>query len=182
MNISLAIFAILTLTLLINYGKFNRNTDLDLLAHEIGQLVRDAQVAASSGRYSSVGGGGFPKAYGIHIDKATPTKLIYFADTNLNKIYDGASENETVIPLTKGASISKLCGETSDVYVSATCTGVTKDIDSADIVFTRPSVDAGMKGNLGGPHDYSHVLISITSVEKSTRTIEVWTTGQVTVK
>ncbi len=193
MIIAVSIFVGLTTTLLFNYNGFNKRLSLDTLAHQIAQWARDAQVSAMSVRRASTDAGKFP-GYGLHFERATPTEFIFFADLDGDKRYtppgagvncgDPLTECEKIIKILQGNKIEKLCGESSAVVaVSADC-GSFDNADDFDIVFTRPNPDAEIRGEYApsSPTSYARAEISVVSPLEHRRTIEVWTTGQISVQ
>jgi type II secretory pathway pseudopilin PulG len=189
--ITISIFVVLTTGFLLNYNSFNKRITLDTLAQEIAQWARETQISAMGVKRSSAVLSTH-SGYGLHFDIATPDRFIYFADrlANQNR-YDAGTgacgtagtECERVVMLPVGNVISALCGETSSN--GATCTGgVFKNSNVFDVVFTRPNPDASILGDLSGssfPTAYSRARITVTSVKGYSRTIEIWTTGQITV-
>lgn len=195
--VAVTIFVVLTTTFLFNYNSFNKHVTLDTLAHQIAQWVRDAQVSAMSVKRSTTSTTPFP-GYGLHFDIATPNKFIYFADLNQNKTYDPpvfpakcgdvGEECEKEITMLQGNSIDALCGEVTLPALpslSVKCGSTLGTSQVFDVVFTRPNPDANIIGDLNGssfPTSYDRADIIVTSPFGYTRTIEVWTTGQITVQ
>lgn len=197
MLVAIGIFLLLSSPFLINYNTFNKRVTLDTLAHQIGQWVRDAQVSAMSVKNSQTQTGTFP-GYGLHFDISTPDRFVYFADLDSDSQYDPpvglakcgdiGVECEREILLLQGNTIDSLCGDAGAlIAISAKCITVGADEASNvfDIVFTRPSLDAEISGDLLGvsfPTQYSRARITVASVTGYTRVIEVWVTGQISVQ
>lgn len=195
--VAISIFIVLTTTFLFNYNSFNKHVTLDTLAHQIAQWVRDAQVSAMSVKRSNSSLIPFP-GYGLHFDMTTPNKFIYFADLNQDKKYepllpaekcgDPLVECKKEITMLQGSTIDSLCGEVSppeSPALTVKCGGTLSTSQLFDIVFTRPNPDAVIKGDLNGasfPTSYDRVDITVTSPFGYKRTVEVWTTGQITVQ
>ncbi len=193
MIVTVAVFVTLSTTLLVSYSGMNKHLNVDSSAHQIGQWVRDAQVSAMSVR-SAKNAAGTYSGFGIHFDFAEKEKFIYFADINSNLRYDdggaacgavGNVECEREIFLTQGNKIYSLCGQVVGAISDARCivpNGVSSVID---IVFTRPEPDARITGDINGvgfPTTYSSARITITSLKGYRRTVEVWTTGQISIQ
>ncbi len=194
---AVSIFIVLTTTLLFNYNSFNKHVTLDTLAHQIAQWVRDAQVSAMSVKRSNTSATPFP-GYGLHFDMATPNQFIYFADLDGDKTYDppilpakcgdALEECEKGISMLKGNTIVALCGEVTLPAIpslTATCGGTLGTSQVFDVVFTRPNPDANIIGDLNGvsfPTAYDRALVTVSSPLGYKRTIEVWTTGQISVQ
>lgn len=192
--VAMSIFVILTTTFLFNYNSFNKHVTLDTLAHQLAQWVRDAQVSAMSVKRAGTSIGDFP-GYGLHFDVATPDKFIYFADLNRNKQYDPLLvgqkcgdplvECEKEINLLQGNKILSLCGEAQSGSALTIQCDTLDTSKTFDIVFTRPNPDANIAGDLNGvsfPTSYSRAEINVTSPLGYKRTVEVWTTGQISVR
>ena len=187
MIVALSIFIILTSVMLFKYNTMNTRLTLDTLAHQMAQWTRETQISAMSVK-SHVGS--YNTGYGLHFDTATPKQFIFFADLNGDKIYtqggtcgDVASECVEVIKLLKGNSVAMLCGENKGNPQGACPTGLESLIDT-DIVFTRPDPDAYINGeySLGNRINYARNQITVKAVTGYSRMVEVWTTGQVSVK
>lgn len=192
MIVAMSIFIVLTSVLLFNYNSFNNRITLDILAHQIAQWTRDTQVSAMSVRPSRTDLAKF-SGFGLHFDIAARTSFIYFADLNGDKQYapltglqkcgDPGIECEKVIQILKKNSIEKLCGLTSPPHAAGVCPLGLDEVEKFDIVFTRPNPDAAITGFIGAPSfQYSHADITIVSPAQYRRTIQVWTTGQISVQ
>ena len=192
--VAIAIFLVLSGAFLMNYNKFNKRVTLDTLAHQIGQWVREAQVSAMSVKHARAQSGVFP-GYGLHFSMATRDRFVYFADLDNDKQYDPPAvgqkcgdanvECEKEVVLLRGNTIASLCGDTPVVTASSVACGTLDISNRFDITFVRPSPDATINGDLSGvgfPTQYSRARITVLSVAGHRRTIEVWTTGQVSIQ
>ncbi len=191
--VAISIFIVLSSAFLINYNSFNKRISIDTLAHQIGQWVRDAQVSAMSVKRTSVSSTVFP-GYGLHFSTLTPNKFIFFADSlTANNQYDAGvgicgsatTECEREVQLLQGNVLEALCGDApSGAAITAKC-GLLDTSETFDIVFTRPNPDAVITGDLGGasfPTAYSRAQIHLLSPAGHRRVVEVWTTGQVSIR
>jgi len=179
--VSISILVMISSVLLFNYNSFNNKVGLDMLAHQVAQWIRDAQVAAMSVRTS--GGTLFP-GYGLHFDANVPDRFVYFADIDGDREYD-ALEEERIIRFPKGTTIVSLCGETSGAAVISPCVSPFGKSERFDLVFIRPNPDMIISGDRNGvlfPLQYSRALITLSTVKGYRRTIEAWTTGQIVIK
>jgi hypothetical protein len=174
----------------VSQSALSSRLNVDTLAHQIGQWVRDAQVSSMGVRRSSAGV--YTSGYGLHFDIATPTQFVYFADVNNDGVYTPLSATpdiaEQTIDLLQGYSITLLCGAHAGVAVATTCGGVAgaAATNVLDISFRRPNPDANMKGDTIGTtpasNVYSPARITVTSPRGLTRTVVVWVTGQVSIR
>ncbi len=187
MIVAMSIFIMLTSVMLFKYNTMNTRLTLDTLAHQIAQWTRETQVSAMSVK-SHVGS--YNTGYGLHFDTTVPTQFIFFADLDGDKKYtpggtcgDAASECVQVVNLLKGNTISMLCGESKGNAQGGCSAGLESLIDT-DIVFTRPDPDAYINGeySLGNRNNYARNQITVQAVTGYNRMVEVWTTGQVSVK
>lgn len=187
--ISIGIFVTLTGTILVNQNVLSNRLNLDTLAHQVGQWVRDAQISAMSVRRSSTGS--FTSGYGLHFELAQPDQFIYFADVNNDGVYTSTTDSiEQTVELLQGYRITLLCGAhsgTTALACPATVTGLPgfASTNVLDVSFRRPNPDANIRGQLlGAPAStsYSPARITITSPKGLTRTVVVWVTGQVSIQ
>ncbi len=193
MIVAVSIFVVLTTTLLLNYNNFNKRLSLDTLAHQIAQWARDAQVSAMSVRRAATDAGAFP-GYGLYFSRSTPTEFVFFADLDGDKRYtpppplvncgDPLTECEKIIKILQGNTVEKLCGESSAVIAPSPDCGTFDNADNFDIVFTRPNPDAQLTGDYAplSPTSYARAEITVVSPLGHRRTIEIWTTGQISVQ
>jgi prepilin-type N-terminal cleavage/methylation domain-containing protein len=192
--VAIAIFIILSSTFLMSYNTFNKRISVDTLAQQIGQWVRDAQVSAMSVKHAKTQAGVFP-GYGLHFSILTPDRFVYFADLDSDLQYDpplapakcgdAGVECEREVVLLKGNTILALCGDAPSGSASSPACGLFDASNSFDISFTRPNPDAFINGDLLGvsfPTTYARARIIVTSVSGYQRTVEGWTTGQVSIQ
>lgn len=180
--VAISIFVALTSFTLTSQTGMNNRVNVDTLAHNIGQWVRDAQISAMSVRRSSAGT--FPPGYGLHFATAQNNQFIYFRDLDPdgtgpglpNKRYD-AGEAEQTIQLLQGYTISSICGAPG----GANCGGVGSQtvMAYADVTFARPEPDATITGPSG---TYSPVRITVSSPKGLRRAIVIYGTGQVSIQ
>ena len=171
--IAIGIFVMLTTITISGYSTLNHRVNVDTLAHNIGQWVRDAQISAMSVRQSVVTGV-FPAGYGLHFETgASSTQFIYFRDIDPDGTGSGLPDKrytvdidgvpEQTITLLQGYFISSISGGTGWV----------------DIVFTRPEPDAVITGSSG---IFSPVRIVVSSPKGLQRAVVVYSTGQVSIQ
>lgn len=189
------IFITLSAVLLTNYNGVNQRLTLDTLAHQIVQWARETQVSAMSVRSHA---GGFYLGYGLHFDQSYPGEFVFFADLSGGTAEeydpipsgffcgDATVECTKVVTLQRGIKIVQICGalapSTPPTY-QGVCPVNFDQLDSLDVVFTRQNPDAEITGKiLGVPVSYGNVVVTIRSVTGYERSVNVWTTGQVTVQ
>lgn len=188
--VAISIFLVLSTTLLFNYNGMNLRLTLDMLAHQTAQWVRETQVSAMSVRHT-IDVTKFP-GYGLHFDRANPSQFVFFADFDGDKRYtnipsgmnckDTGVECQQVIKFQKGNLIASLCSDVGTAGISD-C-GVYLSAKNIDIVFTRPDPDAVITvvDDTNAVLNASRARITLQSFSGYQRTIEVWTTGQISVQ
>ncbi len=189
-----AIIAVITMVLLFRQSKFDSSTVMRSLAYSIALSVRQAQVYGISVVGTGSGAPVFAPAYGV--DVGNGTSYIVFADLSGNNIYDsgytdGNGNHELVqtFNINNGYTISEVCAIGSGVKncsgSDTSGTGST-NITYLDIVFKRPNPDAiivplnSSHGLVAGT--YGSGYIQIKASDGTTRSIRVYTTGEMSVE
>ena len=166
--ISITIFVMVSGLVLANFPSFSSRIVLDNLAHEIALTIREAQVFGIGVLRTGVE---FP-SYGVYFNLSNSTQFILFADIDENDKYDeGPDVILETFTITKGNFISALCGDIVN------CTSDVSNLDGLHVTFVRPDPEANLVDNFGNTYDY--VKIIVESPEGSSRTITVWSTGQI---
>ena len=134
----MAIFAVISASVLANYKDFGQNSLLKNLAYNISLAIREAQVSGLTGRNTELSSGNYYYAYGIYFSKSTPRNFIFFRDnqtTGTPYVYDSGTESVKTYDIKGRFRITDLC-----VYPvgGSTCNSVT----DLNIVFKRPEPDA----------------------------------------
>jgi hypothetical protein len=202
----LAIFSILTIVTVYNYGDFNDNIVLTNLAYEVSLEIRQAQFYAlgvrSSGETMSREAE-FNIRRGIFFDLdqdggnttlATFSDPINEADSNSNYWCDqldssedcilancgiGNSECDQTLSLTRGIVIEDVCyGASTDLFSNGAC--INSTASAAAISFQRPNPDAYIRVNGGSTAD--NIGLILKAPNNSRRGVVVGSTGQITVE
>jgi prepilin-type N-terminal cleavage/methylation domain-containing protein len=185
--ISISIFAFMTALLLAKYGTFNQGVILTNLAYDVALTIRNAQSyglnVKSTGRLvndfdkstSGVGGG----SYGVHFDTANPAQFIFFVDEDGDGLYtkngtDSPKGSDIKTTIQRGSVIGGLCVVSS----GSSCSPIN---GSVDITFARPDPDARIKAN-GNSTQYASAEIALKATDGSTKTVQVNSNGQISVK
>jgi prepilin-type N-terminal cleavage/methylation domain-containing protein len=148
MIVVIAIIATVSTLVLFSQTKMNSTILVSNTAYEIGLIVREAQVAGLSVKATSNTSAGFLSSHGVHFNKATPSIIIAFVDTNNNGAYDatlGEMTQEYTIDNSRAGKLLGICklsalGPTTSNY----CIGSNSDT-TLDVVFTRPNPEALFK-------------------------------------
>lgn len=181
--VSIAIFTILSLILLSDYKSFGTRLSLESMVEEMGQWVRETQITAMSVKPSAANSAVFP-GYGLHFVSGS-NQFLYFTDLDNSKTYNAGDGLEKTITLSGGNTVFSLCGTTAGPAVVAPCVNPLGKANAMDIVFRRPDPDAniwGDKNGAGPAVSYSSVIITVSSPRGYLRSVEVRTTGQITIQ
>ncbi len=197
--VSIGIMVLITSTVLISQNKYSSNISLSNLANDISLTIRQAQIYGVSVKELSAGSGDFSSAYGVDFNttaSGSNNAYIFFADRGSSKdgYYNdawscpigGSSECLQKINLTSGNTISRLCIIRKND--NGVCVGNPSVlVDHVDVTFIRPSNAANILyfnngGQIPGNSNYVGVEITVASATGATRSIVVYTTGQISVK
>lgn len=172
--VSLSIMTVISTVVLANHTRFNSSVLLESLAYEIGLSVRQAQVFGVSVRQSATG---FSAGYGVHFSDTS--SYLFFVDTNASRAYEeGVDAIVNAYSLSQGHRILAYCGYTAAGV--ARCSNSDVPITHLDIVFLRPNPDAVMSSNESDL--YSRSVITVAAAAGDTRSVEIASTGQISVK
>ena len=189
MLVVISIFTIMTAVVLANLPNFRERTALQLVAQKMSLTIREAQVYGVGVKSF---GADFP-SHGIHFDPVSPNgkkSYVLFADKPIsNNNYDVGTGNcgsittecVTKYDLTGTVEIAALT-----LCLSANCSSYTNvTTDGFNIVFVRPNTEAKFF-NLSGvavipTPSYARITIKSSRSDEQ-RYIDVWNTGQISVK
>lgn len=182
--VTVAIFTMMTTIVVSNYSVYRSNTMLTNLAYSVALGVRQAQVFGLSFKKDTTSS----SSYGMHFSSLAGSNMnfVLFEDTAGNdKIYTAGSDSiVTNYTVNQGYSVSSICGYASS---GATCTL----LQAVDIVFTRPDPDASITGFTSSrafcgsttcQYSYVEVTVSTPLLSSLKRTIQVWSSGQISVQ
>ncbi len=181
--VTIAIFTIISTTVLLNNQQFNGGIILTNMAYDLATSIREAQVYGLSSKGVS---GNFKNVYGLHVTGVDNQTLLLFYDSGdgsgglPNGGYSTGEEIQTT-KLTRGIKIKQFC-VTSGGSDYCSVGGV---ITELDITFKRPNPDAKFRVvNPGAPiSPITGAKIDIWSPETGrTKQIKVESTGQISVK
>jgi prepilin-type N-terminal cleavage/methylation domain-containing protein len=173
----IAIFTVLTGVVFANYKGFTGGTVLSNAAYSVALSIRQAQVYGISVKGQNAG---FGHRYGVTARNSLGNSVVVFVDTNNNNAYDTGEQIETINML-QGLTVSNFCVTLTG---GTDCkTGASPLITYVDIMFRRPDPDALYKSDT--PTGGSYISASITLLSPQTgktKTITVYTTGQISVQ
>ena len=174
----LSIFSIMTSIILFNYGKFQTNVDVKILANDIASKIIEAQKSSISGQLNLNASLSWKPSYGIYFDTSSSNNknFVYFADLAQDNAYDlsscgGGGECLDNINITKGNYISRI-----DSYSGSTPTPITNPLS---ITFKRPDSSAifGSNGLLLNGFDY--IQITVSSPDLTIAKIKIYPSGRI---
>jgi Tfp pilus assembly protein FimT len=176
--VSISIMIVITSIVVANRSKSNEGPALKNDADLISLAIRQAQVNSISVKESSLGSGDFSNGYGVSFAKNANTSYVTFVDSNGNSgngVYDGPSELVSTGTLGNNNFITGICYVP---FAGPEDCGHQK----MDVTFLRPNTAASIaiNGARGLPLKAGKVIIA--SPSGLTRSIYVYTTGQVSVQ
>lgn len=174
--VTIAVITIITTILLVNHSRFSGKILLTNLAYEVALSVRQAQVYGLGSKESPIGSSNFNVGYGVHFESANPTYFIFFADLNNNHRYDSANELLQRYKIRYGNRVSDFCSVTSGGVSQCSSQGA---ISYLDISFVRPNPDAFIFTNVGS--SYRSAFLTVSSAQGFTKSVTVYSTGQISV-
>jgi prepilin-type N-terminal cleavage/methylation domain-containing protein len=171
----IAIFSMVTSSLVMNYRGSTRAVLLNTLAHRIVSEFRQAQTYA----LGNVDKTSNFLPYGVFASTNNTSSIIFFGDTSKNKKYEAGELVET-LRFNTGNVITKLCvNMKKDGRDPSNCTSVTE----LHVTYTRPYPEPTIVPTpsvAGAPYADAEIIISTgTGI---TKTIVVWMTGQLAIE
>jgi prepilin-type N-terminal cleavage/methylation domain-containing protein len=190
--VTISIMLIILGVLVSNEGQYSDAAALKNLGDTIGLTLRQAQIYGISVKELSTGSNNFTSAYGVDFNitgSGSNSAYISFADlAPQNSIYDGSwscpigggSECLSKTIITGGDTIKSLCE--IPLSGSANCS-----MGRVDVTFLRPEINAQMKffdlsGNPLALSGIKGAQINLLSPAGSTRSVTIYTTGQISVE
>lgn len=184
----LSIFALMTSIIIFDYGKFQDNVDIKILANDIALKIVEAQKSAIAGKWNAnVTSLDWKPSYGVYFDYLSKAEgndktFIYFNDVNADKFYSDldfcsiiiGSDIECLekIDITKGNYILKIEDNNNNTIS-----------DPLAITFTRPDSSAffytkDTEGTIT-PLNVSYIKITISSPLNILTSIRVESSGRI---
>ena len=177
----LAIFSVLSVVVMFNYGAFQSRVDIKNLASDIALKIVEAQKASLAGKLPPVipppnwkpsYGGNFSFGLGSN------TQFTYFADLDQDRSYDvpaqpcPSGECLEKISITKGNYIQKL-----EVVLNGT--GTTNVFNNLTVTFSR--INSGVKFYANGSEvlNVSYAQIIVKSPKQNIATIRLYASGRI---
>ena len=176
LTVVLAIFALISATVLANYRGFGRKTLLKNLAYQVALSLREAQVSGITGRNVDLSGGSYYSSYGVYFSAIDKNQYIFFKDRETIGAphkYDGSIELVKSYSISPKFHISNLCTRNS---AASSCLPA----NELHISFKRPEPDAYIYTESGGP--YAEGIIELQSQDGDKIYIDIYSTGQIAVR
>lgn len=190
--VSIAIVSVILTVVVLNQSTYTDGAALTNLADEISSTISQTQAYGIGVREFSPGSSEFSASFGLTfslLGSGSNVAYLSFADRNGNKVYDGdwscpvggTSECREKVPIVHGNYIESLCA------VMIPGPDLCIDVGRVDISFARPSTEAQILffnngGNLFNPAGQKGVRIVLRSPNGLTRSVVVYTTGQISVQ
>ncbi len=172
--VSVGIISLISAVVFFNYPQFNESTALNRSARELTLAFREAQTRAIA--VAPLPDGIFPKNYGVFIDSTNPGgngKFLIFSDTDNDKKY--LASGDVLIKtftFTRGIKIIS-GGDQHFIYYRPGPKMIVSDSGGTCLYGDEVQCDASM-----GPF-----IIKITGADgNNSRTIEIWRTGQISIR
>lgn len=189
MVVILSIFGTISGIVLFDYREFGSNVEMQNITNDIALRVVEAQRSAISGRLggetSSID---YRPTYGVRFEYGAPYpdgRFIYYIDriSSRNFFFDpptaGCPGGECISEslFKEGYGIARICFDRGTVC----------SFNKADVLFARPYPNAIIRVNPETGDDlavteYDDIQIEIKSPFDLTKTIIVWSTGQVEIR
>lgn len=182
----LGIIATVTSIALTSQNSFNKTLILANTAYDIALSLRSAE---SFGLSSRALGSQANAGYGLYFNHGTPSSFLLFADispaTSLSCVrpdckpgdylYDAAADKRVqTYTLGNGVTVSDFCAF-SDRWQCAS----TGELNSLDIVFSRPNPDAYIRANSSSYAAYTSACLTVSSPRGGSRFVAVAASGQI---
>ena len=174
--LAIALFGLVSGFLVLIYQKVSDQLFLTATAYDIGLSFRETQSYGVSVKQNAAGG--FESGYGLHFETTNATTFVRFADAPVGGqylyLYDPAEAIGT-LRIERNNRIQKFCGILTDGTEQCA-------LSFLDLVFVRPNPDAFIRTNKSDTETYKAARIYIASPTVDTRTVEVFNTGQISIK
>jgi len=194
--VAVVLFGLIAMLVLFSYFKVSEQLFMTTFAFETALSLRQAQSYGVSVRqFGSDRSATFEAAYGIHFDAATRNRFIFFADSDGNGTYTqggddssgcirgGSSECVSVYRIERSNQIEKFCAKRAVDGVDECSTGTPTILTFLDVIFRRPNPDAIFYTNQSQFNTlYRAATVHLTSPNNLARTVQVWNTGQISIK
>src|SRR3989338_6479901 len=184
--VSISIVSVILTVVVLNQSTYTDGAALTNLADEISSTISQAQAYGIGVREVSTGSSEFNASYGVTMSllgSGSNTAYIYFSDLNGDKIYTGNWSCDTAeclsrVIITRSNVIADIC------VINTFCSDQFNSAERADVSFARPSTEAQIKlfNNGGQPLNESNlkgIRIELKSTRGLTRSVTVYTTGQI---
>jgi prepilin-type N-terminal cleavage/methylation domain-containing protein len=198
--VTVTIMMIMTLIVFFNYNRFNESSLLNAFAYDMSLTIRQAQaygtIAKESGinqssQISTASTANFKVAYGVHFAESDQSHFSLFADVNGDGVYTSGGDGPVIqsYSFQRGIKIKRLCfasvnggSENCSEGSAGIPDSVGKHALTLDITFLRPNPEAKILPN--DPPDFvAAATIYLQNADGTiTRSVSVYSTGQISVK
>lgn len=187
--IAVVLFGVITSFVLVAYSKVSEQLFMTSLAYETALSFRQAQSYGVSVKQF---GTTFDSAYGIHLSAIVDKRFVFFADADQDGIYKTGGDSETgcitgtgsecvsVYQVERNNKVDKFCGVPAGIEPEECSKDSVTLISFLDVSFLRPNPDAVIRTDQSTTYKAARVYLkSPSGIE---RIVEVWNTGQISIK
>lgn len=159
------IMGVIMLLVVFNSRRLNDDLSLKTAATEVSFAFRQAQNFGISVKESSVGSASFNAPYGTVFDLSNPTTILIYADTDNDRVYDGAltcsgtDECREKIILRGGVVVNRFCGTDSSNNFSCFNPSIRYFVFTYVRPNPEPIINSVNQGNVatGGPWKKAYI-------------------------
>ena len=194
--VAVVLFGIITAFVLFSYQKVSEQLFMTTLAFETALSLRQAQSYGVSVRqFGADSSATFEAAYGVHFDAAVSDRFVFFADTDENGRYTAGGDDSggcihvptseciNVYRIKPSNRIEKFCAARATNDGDECSTGTPTALTVLDVMFLRPNPDSIFYTNRSeAGTTYKSATIHLISPNDLRRRVEVWNTGQISIK
>ena len=184
--VTVTIMMIMTAVVLFNYNQFNDSSLLNAFAYDLSLTIRQAQVYGEAVRESggSQGAGisvdsvsNFNSTYSVHFDStavgSTPPLVLFTCSSSNCSFADSSVVTLQSYTFQRGVKIKELDVTDAD--------NQSISVPTLDITFTRPNPEATIISS-GTAYSSARIVLSSTSNSPITKSVVVYSTGQISVQ
>jgi len=194
--VAVVLFGIITAFVLFSYHKVSEQLFMTTLAFETAFTLRQAQSYGISVRqFGADSGATFEAAYGVHFNATVSDRFIFFADSDKNGRYTTGGDDSNgcirvptsecvdVYRIGRSNRIEKFCAARATNDGDECSTGTPTALLNLDVMFLRPNPDSIFytDHSISGT-TYKSATIHLISPNNLKRRVEVWNTGQISIK
>ncbi len=190
--VSLAIMGVILSVVVFNQRSYTESASLSNVADELGLSISEAQAYGLAAKERVPGSADFTSSYGLSLSIAETGSqygYIFFSDRDNNRRYNEG----WVCSTSESSECLKKVDFNRGIYIESFCVVRTNGSDQCgsvsrtDISFRRPNVDSRLyfynsSGSSYDPPNLKGVRINLKSSGGLSRSVVVYTTGQISIE